>query len=114
MDQEDRKQFDNAFYNHQDTMKGIEELKAEQQTTQELLRDLGQHLLCQTLDAGMHEVTIGDKLNLRQCQDFSRVSDRCCAGMGAASYDVALHDAAGEVAAQLRVVRILRADHGKP
>jgi|8_EtaG_2_1085327.scaffolds.fasta_scaffold90540_3 hypothetical protein len=41
MDQEDRKQFDNAFYNHQDTMKGIEELKAEQQTTQELLRDMG-------------------------------------------------------------------------
>ena len=40
MDQEDRKQFDNAFYNHQDTMKGIEELKAEQQTTQELLRDM--------------------------------------------------------------------------
>jgi|TARA_R100001163_G_C4875147_1_gene75095 hypothetical protein len=41
MDQEDRKQFDNAFYNHQDTMKGIEELKAEQQRTQELLRDMG-------------------------------------------------------------------------
>jgi len=41
MDQEDRKQFDTAFYNHQDTMKGIEELKAEQQTTQELLRDMG-------------------------------------------------------------------------
>ena len=40
MDQEDRKQFDNAFYNHQDTMKGIEELKDEQQTTQELLRDM--------------------------------------------------------------------------
>ena len=40
MDQEDRKQFDNAFYNHQDTMKGIEELKAEQQTTQDLLRDM--------------------------------------------------------------------------
>ena len=40
MDQEDRKQFDNAFYNHQDTMKGIEELKAEQQKTQELLRDM--------------------------------------------------------------------------
>ena len=42
MDQEDRKQFDNAFYNHQDTMKGIEELKAEQQTTQELLRDMSE------------------------------------------------------------------------
>tara|TARA_A100000172_G_C3007436_1_gene98495 strand:- start:347 stop:568 length:222 start_codon:yes stop_codon:yes gene_type:complete len=41
MDQENRKQFDNAFYNHQDTMKGIEELKAEQQTTQELLQDMG-------------------------------------------------------------------------
>jgi hypothetical protein len=41
MDQEDRKQFDNAFYNHQDTMKGIEELRAEQQTIQELLRDMG-------------------------------------------------------------------------
>ena len=41
MDQEDRKQFYNAFYNHQDTMKGIEELKAEQQRTQELLRDMG-------------------------------------------------------------------------
>ena len=42
MDQEDRKQFDNAFYNHQDTMKGIEELKAEQQTTQDLLRDMSE------------------------------------------------------------------------
>lgn len=40
MDQEDRKQFDNTFYNHQDTMKGIEELRAEQQTTQELLQDM--------------------------------------------------------------------------
>ena len=40
MDQENRKQFDNAFYNHQDTMKGIEELKAEQQTTQELLQGM--------------------------------------------------------------------------
>lgn len=40
MDQEDRKQFDNTFYNHQDTMKGIEELRAEQQTTQELLQGM--------------------------------------------------------------------------
>ena len=40
MDQEDRKQCDNTFYNHQDTMKGIEELRAEQQTTQELLQDM--------------------------------------------------------------------------
>ena len=40
MDQQDRKQFDNTFYNHQDTMKGIEELRAEQQTTQELLQDM--------------------------------------------------------------------------
>ena len=60
--------------------------------TQQLLRDLSQHLLGQTLDAGMLEVTIGDKLYLpsrvskasesrivavpgcdRQYQDLSRV-----------------------------------------